>query len=270
MEAKAIELIQSTAVDATRVLQIEAPPTTIVLPKTHELVDLERFQPHRRRFRGSLVTAAITDFVDYVKRHPGGQAFVDGDDFNAVAFFNLGKADDAEPGHADHTATLQLKTTAPYRALLQLASLKFDQRGMIDFIEDWSDNLGAYDAAGESVLTSRALAAIRQVSIKQTRDTDNVEGDFHKSRSTLEQVEAKSELGLPAGFFFRCEPYLGLPMREFRLRLAVLTGGDKPVLTLRPIRLEAEQEYMAQDFLELLRERIGDSAVVTIGSFNAR
>lgn len=80
-------------------------------------------------------------------------------------------------------------------------------------------------------------------------------------------MEARGAVELPSEVLFTCTPYAGLPSRTFRLRLAVLTTTDKPVLVLRVRNLEAEQEAIAQDFkAALLRDLEGDAAL-TIGTF---
>ncbi len=59
----------------------------------------------------------------------------------------------------------------------------------------------------------------------------------------------------------------GLKERPFKLRLSIITG-DRPVLVLRIIQLEAVQEEMANEFRDLLVEKFKDSKVETfIGSF---
>ncbi|WP_244574776.1 DUF2303 family protein, partial [Escherichia coli] len=57
--------------------------------------------------------------------------------------------------------------------------------------------------------------------------------------------------------------------RPFKLRLSIITG-DRPVLVLRIIQLEAVQEEMANEFRDLLVEKFKDSKVETfIGTFTA-
>ncbi len=62
-------------------------------------------------------------------------------------------------------------------------------------------------------------------------------------------------------------PLLGC--RQYVLRLSIITG-DRPVLVLRIIQLEAVQEDMANEFRDLLVEKFKDSKVETfIGTFTA-
>ena len=57
--------------------------------------------------------------------------------------------------------------------------------------------------------------------------------------------------------------------RPFKLRLSIITG-DRPVLVLRIIQLEAVQEEMANEFRDPFVEKFKDSKVETfIGTFTA-
>ena len=51
MDESAIKLIQETAIGAYNGKQERMPVGTIALPNNYEVVDLERYQPGRRRFR---------------------------------------------------------------------------------------------------------------------------------------------------------------------------------------------------------------------------
>ncbi len=63
----------------------------------------------------------------------------------------------------------------------------------------------------------------------------------------MESVEAKTKDIMPVAFEFKCVPFEGLKERPFKLRLSIITG-DRPVLVLRIIQLEAVQEDMANEF----------------------
>ncbi|HDX2249320.1 TPA: DUF2303 family protein, partial [Escherichia coli] len=93
--------------------------------------------------------------------------------------------------------------------------------------------------------------------------------DFSGKRSLMESVEAKTKDIMPVVFEFKCVPFEGLKERPFKLRLSIITG-DRPVLVLRIIQLEAVQEEMANKFRNLLVEKFKDSKVETfIGTFTA-
>lgn len=268
MDKSAIELIQQTAVAAYNGRQERMPDGTIALPDNFNIHSLEPYLPGRLRFRGTMTTSIAAEFAGYVKARPGGEGYIDGDSLTATVFFNLGT--NQAPGHGDHRARLAMKQTAPYAAMCKADGGRFDQRGLLDWLEDWAPNLRAIENTtdgGAEIPWSRAIQAIREINISAKKDVESRQDDFKVGRTAIEEVEAKSKVGLPAGFLFRCEPYIGLANREFFLRLAVLTSAEKPVLTLRIVQKEVHQEAIAEEFKALLLREIGDAAAMTIGEF---
>lgn len=265
MDSTAIAMIQQTAIDAhsTR-LPTDLERRLTAIPDNYTLHDLEKYLKGRERFRGTYATQFVADFVAYVKARKG-EGYIDADKHSAVVFFNLGTKE--EPGHGDHRAVLTLKPTAAFNAMLKADGAKTTQRDMIDWLTDWAPNLCAISQDSKEIPSSQAITAIRQVTIEAKKSTENTQGDFNVARSTMEEVEARSKVGLPAGFTFECEPYLGLPKRAFFLRLSVNTNHEAPTLTLRIVRREAEEEAIAQDFKRVLLEEIGDDVALTIGTF---
>lgn len=124
----------------------------VALPENFRIHDLEKFNLNRFRFRGSLSTASIDDFTRYSKdlADEGTRCFIDADNMRAVSVLNLGTID--EPGHADNTATLKLKKTAPFSALLSVNGERNSQKSLAEWIEDWADYLVGFDANGEGWL----------------------------------------------------------------------------------------------------------------------
>ncbi|ENZ4522699.1 DUF2303 family protein, partial [Escherichia coli] len=97
----------------------------------------------------------------------------------------------------------------------------------------------------------KAAAAIRKITIEANQTADFEDNDFSGKRSLMESVEAKTKDIMPVAFEFKCVPFEGLKERPFKLRLSIITG-DRPVLVLRIIQLEAVQEEMANEFRDLL------------------
>ena len=216
----------------------------VALPENFRIHDLEKFNLNRFRFRGALSTASIDDFTRYSK-------------------------DLDEPGHADNTATLKLKKTAPFSALLSVNGERNSQKSLAEWIEDWADYLVGFDANGDAIQATKAAAAIRKITIEANQTADFEDNDFSGKRSLMESVEAKTKDIMPVAFEFKCVPFEGLKERPFKLRLSIITG-DRPVLVLRIIQLEAVQEDMANEFRDLLVEKFKDSKVETfIGTFTA-
>lgn len=238
------------------------------LPDNYRLDDLERYMPARERFRGQLHTDSLADFVGYVKqrgtdaRVPG---FINAERLSATVLFNLGTQEN--PGHADDSAVLALKPSAPYAAACAVSGKQLSHKDALDWLEDWAENVTYHDATGLSLSAAAAMTALRKITIRATSEATSHQDNFRATRSALEDVEARGAQNLPAEVHFTCTPYAGLPARTLRLRLAVLTSTDKPVLVLRVRNLEAEKEGIAQDFKRALLTELEGVATLTIGTF---
>lgn len=271
MDSTAIELIQQTAIDADgRRLPAEVAHAVAALPANYELTSLEKYYPNRFRFRGRMTTESLADFVTYTKQHPGGHGFIVAAGLEATVFFNLGDVD--KPGHADWSAGLAMKMTPAMSALRAINGRALDQRGVTDFLEDWSPLVRAYtqqrpNGEEEEVRLVQAVAAIRRIKIEAKSASETTQQNFKESQSRLDSVEASSDEGLPDVLEISTAPYFGLPVRDFRLRLSILTGGDKPMLKFRLIGADRHEEDIAQEFKSILLDEIGDAATMTIGEF---
>lgn len=278
MEAKAIELIQSTAVMANGdPLPEWLRQQAAVLPTNYGLHNLEPFFQNRFRFRGAMSTTDIDSFVAYVNARGAGDAFIDPNSFAATVFFNLGGP--SNPGHADWTARLSLQKTAAYDALLNANGEAFDQRGLVDFFEDWAHIVTAWrtvpaapgdiDGQGETeaISVTKLVSAIRRIKIKEGSETKTEVQQYAASQSALETVSAESDDGLPDVINFWCAPYHGLPERDFQLRLSILTSGRAPALKLRIVAFEKAKEEALDDFEALLRQQLVDGVQTVVGTF---
>ncbi|WP_313668786.1 DUF2303 family protein [Atlantibacter sp.] len=230
---------------------------------------LEHLSLQRFRFRGKMQTSSIEDFVTYSTGYAddGTRCFINADDMLAIAVFNLGTL--ANPGHADNTARLTLKKTAPFSALLDVNGDRHSQKELAEWLEDWSEYLTGFDADGQVIDAKKSAAAVRKITIESIQKADFEDNDFSGKRSLMESVEAKTQDIMPVAFEFKCVPFEGLAERRFKLRLSIL-GGDRPILVLRIVQLEAQQEEMATEFRDLLVDKFKDSQVKTfIGTFSA-
>lgn len=276
MEAEVITQIQDLTLAATeRDLKTHTP--TILLPSKTEgakVVSLEQFMANRSRFRGLMSTTSLKDFVKYVVSRKGApRGFIDATQvskMDAVVFFNLGDA--LEPGHADDTAVLTPKMLAAFAALQRVNAVKFSQRDLIDWIEDWSHVLTARcNTAGEEedMGISHAVAGIRDMKIVKKGETNSAQGDMNVRRSAMEEIEAQSNKVMPSKLILKTAPFDGFSERDFTLRIAVLTGEGDPRLTLRWMSQEHQCEEIAQEFKQILqRELEGLSDSLVLGSFN--
>ena len=267
-------LSQGPAIDAAERATHGALPQVhglLALPDNFKTHDLESLLPLRRRARGAMATSVIEHFAGYVTAHAeaGASIFVDPDKMTATAALNLGTP--VEPGHADNTATFSPKATAAYRALLAAATGQAKtQQAIAEFLEDWAEFVECFHA-DMPMEHKYAVAAVRKVTIESLSKIEATEEQLSASRSAFDQVKATSGAGvLPTRFEFTCEPYVGIAARTFGMRLAILTDGKTPTITLRIIKAEEHAEKMAQELVDKVAKAIGSAAPVLIGSYSAK
>jgi uncharacterized protein YfdQ (DUF2303 family) len=244
------------------------------LPEQFKTHDLEAFLPGRRRARGTMSTELTPDFAKYVEAHaePGTTVFVDKASMKAVAVLNLGIP--SLPGHADNKATLALKSEAAYDALLSIANGQAkSQTAIAEWMEDWAHLIDCFTENESGIVdmsTSKAIAAVRNITIEAARKVESQESQLSASSSAFESVKASSKHQLPVFIHVSLEPYLGLGKRMFRLRLGILTGGDKTTVVLRVIKMEEHQQEMAQEFAAIVNLALEHTAhPVLIGNYTA-
>lgn len=247
----------------------ESERLVVALPEKFKTHDLEQYLPKRRRARGVMTTDNLASFTDYTKAHaePGASVFVDAEHMQAVAVLNLGTPD--APGHTDNRAKLCLKRTAAFTALLAHANANgrgMTQTAASEFLEDWPEHIKCFNSEGE-ISPPKAIAALRKLSIEAMRKIESSEQSLSASRSAFESVQATSADPIPTTIYFKCVPYQDLAERLFVLRLGVLTGGDKPSITLRIVKAELHNEEMAQELASLTRDALAGSFPVMLGEY---
>ncbi|WP_261840985.1 YfdQ family protein [Aliamphritea ceti] len=267
MDQSAIKEIQKSATlqHATQQLTQTLTPLA-VLPDDFKIESLETYLNGRVRFRGNFETQSITDIADYIDdRHPS--VFVNADKMTAKAIFNFGT--DEAPGHCDNTATLALERNSAFSALLSINGRKLSQKDLAEWLEDWNEHAKVFDQEDEEMSIVAAIAAIRRITITAKSESTHSEHNFGAARSAMEEIEAKAEERMPSGFTFACVPYESLDERTFTARFSVLTGHDKPVLSVRIVQLESQEEDMGSEFKTKLTDALADDIAIYLGSFKA-
>lgn len=269
-DQKVLETLNAQALAAAQVRIQTSGNQLMVLPDNCTTLNLEQFQHGRDRFRGALHTHSLKAFAAYVERHIGGEdnkgasGFVDQDAMRATVIFNLGTPDDA--GHGDDRATLTLKPTAAYKALAEVVGRSLSQQQLAEFLEDWAPHITA-SSGDQKLNTLAAINAVRRMQIKATTELNSEVGDLSNRRSALEDIEARSLETLPTTFVFTAKPYDPLSVADITLRLSVITGDKAPVLKLRWVGQEAQQEAFAEEFQQVLASEIGGFVHLTIGTY---
>lgn len=265
IEQAALQHIEQRALQASAIEGTSTPARLV--PHDVKIQSLEGLMVNRSRYRGTFASHLIAEFASYAATFPGGATFVDQDKVSARAFFNLGTTE--EPGHGDHYADVKLQATAPFLAFRAVVTKQLSQKALAEWMEEWAPYLTAFDGAGITLHFGQAVAAVRRITIGAKKEITTSQGDFSASRTGFEQIEARSEEQLPAGFRFESAPYHGLDSRSFELRLSVITG-DEPRLVLRDVRFEEAQEAIAQEFADKLKTALksaGAEADLFIGTF---
>lgn len=265
----ALQLITDTALAAAGKELPTNTPTAIV-PDSSTVIDLERFQLHRSRFRGTYSTHSLVDFGAYVveRAAPDARGFIDQDAMSCVVLFNLGTPE--QPGHADDRAVLRLKASAAFAAVQAVCGQSLAQKAMSDWIEDWNQHLSATDESGAVMSIAKAIAAVRTITVKASSESDHAVSETRASRSTMDAIEASSKETLPAWLDFKVIPFEGLGDQVIRLRMSVITSGTQPVLKLRWLGEEAQREEIAQEFKKVLEIQVGTSSKLSLGNFEAK
>ncbi|MFQ6574168.1 DUF2303 family protein [Pseudomonas sp. UM16] len=269
LSKEALELIQENTIAAVG-RELPALGQVAIVPQNFNVVDLERYQEGRNRFRGTYSTHSLADYSAYVveRAAPAARGFIDQDNMSCIVLFNIGTPD--EPGHADDRAVLRLKASAAFAAVQAVCGQSLNQKAMSDWIEDWHQHLVATAEDGTCMSIAKAIAAVRTITVKASSESDHAVGETRASRSTMDQIEASSKETLPAWLDFKVIPFEGLGEQVIRLRVSVITGGAQPVLKLRWIGEEAQREEIAQEFKIVLGAKIEIAAKLTLGIFDAK
>lgn len=260
------ELSKAEAITAASNAVADALHDIVSLPGDFSVHDLEKYMVHRRRLRGSMKTSVVADFAGYVASNAeeGASVFVDPDTMSATAVLNLGTP--SIPGHADNIAVLALRKTAAFTALGAVAGgAALTQVLVAEFLEDWSPAIRCRHGDTE-IGTKPAIAAVRSITIEGLKRVQNNEQQLSASKSAFESVEAKADELLPTFIDFTTEPYHGLSVRTFTMRLAIRTG-DKPAIVLRIVKAEQHAEEMATELADLVRKAIEGGRPVLLGAY---
>lgn len=264
MDKQAIETIQSNAL-AAKVFEM-TDGAAVAVPREHTLESLEKFNNTRDRFRGTLKTSSMADWLDYVNTNGDKEyatVFVDKEGMEALAILDLGH--DKTPLHCQHKAVLEVKSTPIFGAISRANERKFSQEETVEWIEDWAEHLTVIDQKDEAMPISEAVAAIRRIEVNSKSSADYESGESHAKLSRSEQIEAKSKGRQAHSLRITCVPYEGLEPVQISVRLIVLPA-EKPTIRFRVLQVEAIKEAIAQDFKMKIKDSIKDMPVY-VGNF---
>ena len=273
MQKDTLQLITDTALAAAETVNaaaMDSPFGMVMVPETFKQVDLEKYLPNRRRFRGLFNTSDIEDFNGYAVNEQPDVVFLNtqSDRMSAVAYFDLG--DSSCPGHAEHTATLFCEPLPAYKAAININGQRIKQAQLAEFIEDWLPHLTVLcDDEVQNPL--QAIQAVRNITITAKSAASHSEHHFGATRSAMEEIEAKSNTyQLPTHIKFNLVPHTGFDPIDVMFRVSVITDAENPRLTLRWIQQDTQQEAIGENLKSLIEEGIGETGCpIYNGTFSA-
>ena len=274
MEQAAVKQIADLAISAQSKLpvQVDGTASIAILPEGFKLHSTEQFNAQRDRYRGVYHTTAIPSFIQYIEFRNNGedenvQTFINAHKgLSARTFLNLG--DVIDPGHGDDTATLSLEKKAEFARAESLNGRRQRQQDLIDYIDDWAEFLTAHNDAGEIEL-DKAIRALRKVKITKGSELDSQVRDFGHQVSAMEKLEATGvDENLPHFFILSTECFHGLNPRDVKLSLRISANNDDaPGFVLRIVGEEALTEALAEEFKDILTEKLKGQGQIFQGRF---
>lgn len=276
MEQQAVKRIADLAIAAqgTMPVQVDAGASIAILPEGFKLHSTEKFNALRDRYRGAYATTSIQAFAEYIEFRNADadenvQTFIQTErGLSARTFLNLG--DVAEPGHGDDVATLTLEKKAEFARAEAINGRRQRQQELIDYVDDWAEFLEAHNDSGVVPL-DKAIRALRKVKITKGSEVDSQVRDLGYQVSAMEKMEATGvDENLPQYFLLHTECFHGLNPRTVKLSLRVSTNNeDAPGLILRIVGEEALTESLAQEFKDILTDRLEGQGQIFQGQFEA-
>lgn len=254
------ELIAENAASQAQAHLIDGNFPVIQLHNDYQLVSLIKYLPAPQRFTGRFITNYIDAFATYCANQQGENAkcFIEPNTMEAKTIFDFGTLD--APQHRDHDAILKLELTEEYHGLISADKHKYPQRGFIEWLEDYRDNITFYRDEVEIAFSS-GLSALRSIT-KSKIKTASVES-LSQSQSLLESIDSAGDTLMPTGFNFSCLPYNGLsPIKAYcRINFFSDEDSEKITFSFSIVRREKIDENITMNFKDVLLNMLTNTAV---------
>lgn len=234
----------------------------------------DKYLNGRTRKRGRFSTDNLNSFGQFVQIHgipSRTQIFVDKAAMACTAVLNFGDEKYAM-GHCDFLSFLMASRTKVFDKMIDMHYQgRIGQKEFATFLEDWSDEMAAFDENGVEIPMKKAIVIVRDMKIDEMTETASQVGNFRESRSRLETVAVKSQAGLlPAYFEINDTLYQTLnDIKTVKMRLAITTSNGKPEFVLSIVGLDLLKDKLANEFLALVTETLGDDYSLFFGAFSA-
>lgn len=255
MDAAAIQRIESLAAASSKLPDTDVPKTLV--PEGCKVESLESLLGSPLSMKAHFRTERLEDFCAYVAAEAHGDetaVFVEPDGSGAKAVIDYGSH--KAPRWGRHQASLAMRHTPEFAALLQASETALSQRALVDFMEDWGHVVTA-ERGGEEITHAKAIAAIRRVDIKAERHSTHEQAEWSASRSSMEQIEARSGAdSMPESITMLCSVFPCTKPREVVARLSLRTSGDEPRFRIRIVALDRMLKDVAEEIVEDVNHRL--------------
>lgn len=241
----------------------------IVIPEGFHLKDIEHLNEFRDQYKSYFNTNDYADFVEYCNMQVKKSAIctIDSDQMQASVIFDRGTT--KEPLHGQNSAFIKMKKMNAFKLIEDICSRPLNQQMVTEFFEDNAEYFSFFDDKNNLISCTEVCKRIYKMKVQAKQELDSEYNNFSQSQSTYESLAINSaEKPLPEIIKFTCEPYLGLGLRAFSIRLAPSCSGSDVRLTLSIISYEKHLEDMGQEFKEKLVESFKDQDIETyVGTF---
>lgn len=269
-EAHALEFAVANSASITEKLnnKLDLGRDLVVVPDGYRIEDLEHLRDTRRQSRGVFSTRHFGDFVSYAVTHDSERAamFIDPENMCAEAIFDYGDG----IGHARDRAVYRACLTESAQALVGLCDRgNIDQQGLIQYLEDWEDDVAPYTTEGALRDIATAVQIVRNLTLERAKTIKQVRGDFEYEQSAAEKAALRKEGEMLGSIELRDVVYQGLtnPVTiRAKLSLVLFDGGFN--LSLRLVGFDALRRDKVAEM-----ERLADEALampVYRGAYDAK
>lgn len=269
MEQLNVDKIASLAIAAQGNLPVQVDKTAsiAIVPEGFKIYSTEKYNALRDRFRGTFQTNNIESFVDYAKARgvAGLKNFINTTGtLKTEAFFNIGN--EADPGHADDTATLVLIKKPEFVAFEQANGRRFDQETLIDLLDDWAEFItfkGKTLVDGVLVDTSiafeKGIRALRKVKLTKGTEVNSHVAEMGYQKSAAESMEATGvDADLPTTIVLNTESFKGLPVESVLISVRISVKDSDPIFILRIVGKDNHDQKRADQFIEILKGKLAE------------
>ena len=254
----------------------------VVIPDGYKISSIEEYMASPSKFVGEYSTDSVDDFYKYATEKSGDASpvFIDTskDTLSAKVIFDFG--DETDPLHRRHKSLLTLSKLPAFTKVTEIYDSfnkqsrsechKMGQLELADFLIDWSEDITIHDEDGNSMELAKATAFARNITIEQVNKVDSSVGDFKAEQTAAEKIELKSTEKKISKITFHLTPYLDFKSYSFDVRVqsSAARGESGVAFTLRPLQFERRVIEIEDDFVSMLREKLGSNFEVLRGSFS--